>query len=499
MADPAGGAAAVAAVAAAADDPEGVEEGTDSEEEASGDEGAAVNPAAIQQLVAAFRASLVNIFGYSAVSAQAIQEHLSLTEPVDLETNWLDDEDLRTACTTLTRNAKDFKVGNVKPVFRLSLATDLILYRDWVSLRLARGLRAEATNFRQSQRQFMLDWRRESKDIRAAIKNASAEPEVEKFNQKDWLKWYHSIDNYFRRTLGVRGVTVDWVYREQARPTPRVFYPSIVDELKATFILTGTHFKEDSKTVYDAVARSTFDTPAYPHVRRFEKQRDGRQAMLTLKVQFGGTSFNMSRSNTAHDFLEKATFSGPKRGYTYLEHVSKFNNAYNELELIGEPLPEHVKVRKFCLSLTEPCMKGQVTGIMTSPETENDFALATARIQTIRDAALKLDAAASGRSVGETGTGRRGGGGGGGGHPRKRRKKKGGGAGGGAGGLQLHGYTDQQWHALTPAVQKRVKAGRAAEKAALREASATASAKPDADKDKEAEKGGARFGKGAHA
>jgi hypothetical protein len=319
-------AAATAAVAAAADDhEEGVEEGEepDSEEEGSGDEDAVADPAAIQQLVASFRGSLVTIFGYSAVAAQAIQKHLSLTEPVDLETNWLDDEDLQTACTTLTRNAKDFKVGNVKPVFKLSLATDRILYRDWVRLRLARGLRAGATDFRRSQRQFMLDWRRESKDIRAAIKNASAEPEVEKFNQKDWLKWYHSIDSYFRRTLGVRGVTVDWVYREQARPTPRVVYPSIADELKATFVLTGTNFKEDSKTVYEAVARSTFNTPANSHVRRFEKQRDGRQAMLTLKVQFGGTSFNMSRSNTAHDFLERATFSGPKRGYTYLEHLQR--------------------------------------------------------------------------------------------------------------------------------------------------------------------------------
>jgi hypothetical protein len=226
MADPAGGAAAVAL--AAAEDPEGVEEGTDSEEEASGDEGAAVNPAAIQQLVAAFRASLVNIFGYSAVSAQAIQEHLSLTEPVDLETNWLDDEDLRTACTTLTRNAKDFKVGNVKPVFKLSLATDLILYRDWVSLRLARGKGAAAADFRQSQRQFMLDWRRESKDIRAAIKNASAEPEVEKFNQKDWLKWYHSIDSYFRRTLGVWGVTVDrWTGSTVSRHGRHLEWPTL--------------------------------------------------------------------------------------------------------------------------------------------------------------------------------------------------------------------------------------------------------------------------------
>jgi hypothetical protein len=154
MADPAGGTVA-AAIAAAGDDPGdlGVEgEGTDSEDEVeSGDEDAAVDPAAIQQLVAAFHASLVDIFGYSAVAAQVIQEHLSLTEPVDLETNWLDDEDLRTACTTLMRNAKDFKVGNVKPVFKLSLVTDLILYRDWVRLRLAWGLRAGATDFRQSQ------------------------------------------------------------------------------------------------------------------------------------------------------------------------------------------------------------------------------------------------------------------------------------------------------------------------------------------------------------
>jgi hypothetical protein len=70
----------------------------------------------------------VHIFGFSAVAAQAIQEHLSLTEPVDLMTNWINDEDLRMAYSTLMQNAKDFKVGNVKPVFKLSLAADLICY-----------------------------------------------------------------------------------------------------------------------------------------------------------------------------------------------------------------------------------------------------------------------------------------------------------------------------------------------------------------------------------
>jgi hypothetical protein len=45
---------------------------------------------------------------------------------------------------------------------------------------------------------------------------------------------------------------------------------------------------------------------------------------------------------------------------------------------------------------------------------------------------------------------RKGGGGGGGGHPRNKRKKKGGGAGGR---LQLHGYTDKQWHDLPAATR----------------------------------------------
>jgi hypothetical protein len=134
MAEPVGGAAAAAAVAAAVDDPEeeeaeGEEEEQDAgDEETEGPEEDSVDPGAIQDLLADFRGSLENIFGYSAVAAQAIQEHQSLIELRDLLMNWIDDEDLRTAYTMLTRNAKEFKVGNMKPVFKLSLAADLILY-----------------------------------------------------------------------------------------------------------------------------------------------------------------------------------------------------------------------------------------------------------------------------------------------------------------------------------------------------------------------------------
>jgi hypothetical protein len=151
------------------------------------------------------------------------------------------------------------------------------------------------------------------------------------------------------------------------------------------------------------------------------------------------------------------------------------------------------------MSLTEPFMRDQATTVITSPGMEDNFAAATAHLQTVRNAAMKKQAANQ-HYIAETGTGRRGGGAGGGGHPRKRRKKKGGGAGSGAGGLLLHGYSDKKWHTLLAAIKAKMNAGRAAKKAVQREAVAAALVKSaDADKDKEAEKGGARFGKGTHA
>jgi hypothetical protein len=78
-----------------------------------------------------------------------------------------------------------------------------------------------------------------------------------------------------------------------------------------------------------------------------------------------------------------------------------------------------------------------------------------------------------------------------------RRNK--GGAGGAGGGLQLHGYSDKEWHDLPAATKAKVNAGRAAEKAVKTAVSVASSTKTaDTDKEKESEKGGTKFGKGIH-
>jgi uncharacterized membrane protein YgcG len=319
----------------------------------------------------------------------------------------------------------------------------------------------------------MYNWQRALTDIKESVRLASkSESEVIKFNAKDWLKWYKSIDNHFRHTLGVRGVTLDWVYREQVEPKPRVKYPSIAAEIKATLILSGNHFEEDSASVYAVVAMSTFDTTAYSYVKMFEDTRNGREVMLALKLQFGGKAYVVSRSKEANSIVRTAQLSGPTRQYTYDQHVACFNDAYNELALIGEPIQEHVKVQLFCDSLQEEILSQSKMQVQLAPSTARNFTKATGMLKSMRNM-LVINKAKKGskRYVAELGITlkRKGGSGGGGGkHPGKRKKKGGGGAGGAGGSLQLHGYSDEEWRALPDAVKTKVQQGRAAEKAAKR-------------------------------
>jgi hypothetical protein len=93
---------------------------------------------AINGLKTEFRNSLVRVFNCMELSASVIQDKLSLNEPVDLIQTWDSDAALESACNNLIRGANHNAVNDEVPVFRFSMLQDLILYREWVHLRLSR-------------------------------------------------------------------------------------------------------------------------------------------------------------------------------------------------------------------------------------------------------------------------------------------------------------------------------------------------------------------------
>ena len=197
------------------EDPAGWEEVSELDED---EDEPPLDEEAIGELKTEFRSSLVRVFDYTEHAAQVLQDLLHLNEPVDLLQAWGSDSALEYACNNLIRSAHHMVPI---PAFRYSMSQDLILYRNWVNLRISRGLGTEAADFKRKERTFMYNWQRALTDIKESVRLASkSESEVIKFNAKDWLKWYKSIDNLFRRTLRMRGMTLDCVYREQAEPKP---------------------------------------------------------------------------------------------------------------------------------------------------------------------------------------------------------------------------------------------------------------------------------------
>jgi hypothetical protein len=133
----------------------------------------------------------VCIFGYTELSAAVVRDKLALNEPVDLIQACNSDVALESACNNLIWGAHHLVVDGEVPVFQYSMSQDLILYRDWVHLRLSRGLRAEMMDFKRSEHAFMYNWQRALMDIRESVKlMTKSESDFIKFDAKDWLKWY---------------------------------------------------------------------------------------------------------------------------------------------------------------------------------------------------------------------------------------------------------------------------------------------------------------------
>jgi pyruvate/2-oxoglutarate/acetoin dehydrogenase E1 component len=83
--------------------------------------------------------------------------------------------------------------------------------------------------------------------------------------------------------------------------------------------------------------------------------------------------------------IRSATFSCPTRKYTYDQHVAKFEDAYNELALLGDPVPKQSKVRLFCKSLKEKFMKAVAIDTQMSEKTGLNFEQAAAHLKSVRD------------------------------------------------------------------------------------------------------------------
>lgn len=179
----------------------------------------------------------------------------------------------------------------------------------------------------------------------------------------------------------------------------------------AITVLTGSHYREDNKRVYEELKLTMINGPGWAFIKRFERTQDGRSAVLAIKQQAEGRSATDSRKQQAYSQIATARYSGPRRNWNFQNYVERHQGGHNELADLNEPVPETKKVTDFLSGITDSRLTNAKDIVLGNPQYLSNFEACQQYLATL--VGNKMEQAKIERQISEIKIKKKGGGGGG--------------------------------------------------------------------------------------
>ena len=226
-------------------------------------------------------------------------------------------KDIDSLCNHINKN-----VPNTTVPF-LSIA-DLKTYRYWVVLSERIGTLQTPALYLDSEKTFVENLVQE----REAWKEVHpAEPEVPN-GLKDLSKWrtfWDRLDSYLSCIHGAAEISLNYVYRPHTVVTDEIRetdYESNSELYYNCTILSGPHFQADNIRVFELLKTLTIDGPGWTFIRTFNQSKNGRAAVLALRLQAEGDAATLTRKECAYNAISATRYSGPMRNFTFSAYVA---------------------------------------------------------------------------------------------------------------------------------------------------------------------------------
>ena len=191
-----------------------------------------------------------------------------------------------------------------------------------------------------------------------------------------WTKFWELLTTYLGRIKGAALTPLSYLVREHEEVTRAhhdAKYQSIPERLIATTALNGTHFDLDNRTLYDEFKPRGVDGPGWSFIKKFDRTKDGRGAVLALKSQAEGTSAKLTRKQAAYASIASSAYLGPRKGFTFASYVTLHQSAHNELLDLDEPVSESKKVTDFLKGIRDPNLNTGKSIVLGDPAKLGDF------------------------------------------------------------------------------------------------------------------------------
>jgi hypothetical protein len=213
-------------------------------------------------------------------------------------------------------------------------------------------------------------------DYKLATEDASIRKPEKLTDLAKWTKFWELLTTYLGRVKGAALTPLSYLVREHEEVTQEQLdaeYKSVQERLIATTSLNGSHFELDNRTLYDEFKPLVVDGPGWSFIKKFDRAKDGRGAVLALKLQAEGTSAKLTRKQAAYASIATSAYLGPRKGFTFASYVTLHQSAHNELLDLEEPVSESKKVTDFLKGIRDPSLNTGKSIVLGDPTKLGDF------------------------------------------------------------------------------------------------------------------------------
>ena len=156
------------------------------------------------------------------------------------------------------------------------------------------------------------------------------------FNSKlkstaQWEKWSEELESTLCQIIGVRGVPLSYVIRENDEPE---FESEVAfdDTVISAMTLDGIEYKQDARTVHKIIAKNIHeDSDAYTYVKPMNRFRDGRRDILALRERYSSHATKQNIINKAKSELSTLRYKN-ERSFSFERFSAKLQKGYDDLE-----------------------------------------------------------------------------------------------------------------------------------------------------------------------
>ena len=165
------------------------------------------------------------------------------------------------------------------------------------------------------------------------------------FDPENWVVFETGTEECLSDIQSHNGVPLSYLLRDY---TPCLALTILSDRDTKLFWhapLTGTAFTHDNKRVWTYLVARCNNTPAWSHIKMFQRPKDGRSAWLALSMFYGGTAEMARKMLTARAALDILTWSN-ESSFKFIDYVTQLVDHYKTLDCGRQPKTDKEKVIK---------------------------------------------------------------------------------------------------------------------------------------------------------